>query len=222
MDLLNFTQARCPELSAFLENCGEAPLRFEGDHPLMHSADNHIHLWALEYWADHHAWIDTAYRVRFAAAILDRWRARLKGLRPYQERGYRLYLYADLAPTVSVVAETDVGCPYGLAEDFAPDMATVMRQYEGQSWAAHFSDADDGLKPEVVLKAVERHHGSIGKPAAQALGIQVGHLRRFIEWFELGEEVNSLRKRYKRRPAQFRQYEPSPMAVWEERLPAGY
>lgn len=219
---MSFTHARCPKLARFLTACCETPLRFEGDHPLMHSADNHIHLWALEYWADHHAWIDTAYRVRFAEAIFNRWRARLKGMRPYQERGYRLYLYADLAPTVSVVAETDAGCPYGLAEEFAPDMALVMGRYEGQSWAAHFSDADSGPTPEAVLKAVERQHGSISKPTAQALGMQVGHLRRFIEWFELGDEVNALRKRFKRRPAQFRDYVAAPLVIWEERLPAGY
>ena len=196
-------------------------MRFEGGHPLMHSADNHIHLWALEYWADHHAWIDTSYRVRFAQAIFDRWRARLKGMRPYQERGYRLYLYAGLAPTVSVVAETDTGCPYGLAEEFVPDLASVMRPYEGQSWAAHFSE-DGSLEPESVVKAVERHAGSIGKPTAQALGMQVGHLRRYIEWCELADEVNAIRKRYKRRPAQFREEVAAPLVIWEERLPAGY
>ncbi|WP_127112654.1 hypothetical protein [Shimia sediminis] len=222
MQLRHFTQTHCPELADFLDHCCEAPLRFEGDHPLMHSSDNHIHLWALEYWADHHGWIDTGYRVRFAEAIFARWRARLKGMRPYQGRGYRLYLYADLAPTVSVVAETDVGCPYGLAEAFAPDLASVMRRYAGQSWAAHFGDEGAAPTPQAVLKAVERHHGSISKPTAQALGMQVGHLRRFIEWFELADEVNVLRKRHKRRPVQFREEHAAPLEIWEERLPAGY
>lgn len=188
----------------------------------MHSADNHIHLWALEYWADHHGWIDTAYRVWFAEEILSAWRARLKGMRPYQERGYRLYLYADLAPTLSVVAETEHGCPYGLAESFEPDLAAVMRRYDGQSWASHFGDASAEPTPEKVLKAVERHAGSISKPTAQALGMQVGHLRRFIEWFDLGDEVNRLRKRFKRRPAQFRQEVAAPLVIWEQILPAGY
>ncbi len=222
MELRHFTQSRCPELAGFLEQCCEAPLRFDDEHPLMHSAANHLHLWALEYWADHHAWIDTAYRVRFADIILERWRARLKGMAPYQQRGYRLYLYADLAPTLSVVAETDFGCPYGLAESFEPELAGVMRPFEKQSWAEHFGGVDTAPTSQAVLKAIQRHSGAISKPTAQALGMQVGHLRRFIEWFELGDEVNALRKRYRRRPVQFRQEVAAPMLIWQQCLPAGY
>lgn len=198
----------------------EAPLRFDGEHPIMHSADNHIHLWALEYWADHHKWIDLAYRVAFAEAIFDRWKARLTGYAPYLERGYRLYLYEDLAPTVSMVAETDTGCPYGLAR-LVDAPADVMAGYVGRSWSEMFA-GHDVVNPEQILRAVERQSGSISKPTAQTLGMQVGHLRRWIEWFEIGGEVNALRKRFKRRPAQFRAEHAAPVKAWEQVLPARY
>ncbi|MBE1292101.1 MAG: hypothetical protein JJ868_10145 [Shimia sp.] len=221
MEIVEFTRNRCLELANFLRECQEADLRFVGDVPILHSADNHIHLWALEYWADHHKWITTAYRVAFVEAILAVWHKRLTGFRPYQERGYRLYVYEDLAPTVSVVAETDVGCPYGLAQ-IVPSMETVLAPYENQSWIENFSNDANALDPASLLRAIERNKGSIGKPTAQTLGLQVGHLRRWIEWFEIGDEVNAIRKRFKRRPAQFRTEFAAPVNVWEQCLPAGY
>ena len=90
MSIERFTRARCPELADFLDGCCARPLAFEGPYPIAHSSHNHVHLWALEYWADHHAWIDLDYRVEFARLILERWRGRLKGLSPYREGGYRM------------------------------------------------------------------------------------------------------------------------------------
>lgn len=219
-DLLTETRRRCPELAEFLQGSMETPLRFEDVHPNMQSSHNHIHLWALEYWADRHNWIDLAYRVAFAEAIFARWRVRLTGNAPYLDRGYRLYLYEDMAPTVSVVAETDVGCPYGVVPA-DNTLAEVMVPYTKRSWSAIFN-AEGGLTPERVLQVVERNKGSIGKPTAQALGLQVGHLRREIEWFGIGDEVNALRKTYKRRPVQFKEHYFAPNKMWEQVLPARY
>lgn len=222
MEIAPFTKARCPDLARFLDDCCETPLSFESEFPIMQSAANHIHLWALEYWADHHDWIDQAYRTKFAESILARWRSRLKGYQPYQTQGFRLYLYEDMAPTVSVVAETERGCPYGGALTFVPRVADVMARYDQQSWAQNFSQTGS-INPEHVLAAIRRHNGSIGKPTAQTLGLQVGVLRKVIEWYDLTEEVNNLRKHFGRRPAQFRSEEiPPAFHIWEEKLPAGY
>jgi len=218
------TRHRCPELWGFLEAVAEGPLTFEGPYAIDHSAANHVHLWALEWWSDHHAWIDTDYRTAFAATILERWRSRLKGLAPYHTTGYRLYLYEDLAPTVSVVAETAQGCPYGGHLSFVSSVRDVMVSYAGRRWSANFTDDRGAITPERVLAVIEREAGSIGAPSANALGVKVGMLRRVIEQLDIECEVNAIRKRYKRRPAQFNAVGSlgGTFRVYEERLPPGY
>lgn len=221
-DIPAFTRARSPELADFLDACRETPLYFEGDDPNLHSADNHIHLFHLVAAKEDHGWIDTAYMTAFAENIFDRWRARLKGLAPYQAQGYRLYLYQDFAPTVSVVAETPQGFPYPGTPFFVDSPAQVMALYAG----FRLSEAlrGDGLRDTDILNAVERHKGSIGKPTANALGMQVGELRRAIEWWSIQDQVNALRKHFRRRPAAFRSDYDLPFAykVYEERLPPRY
>lgn len=226
MTLESFTRARCPELADFLAECCEAELSFAGEHPIEHSSHNHIHLWALEYWADTHAWIDTEYRVEFAETVLDRWKARLKGYAPYRDRGYRLYLYQDLAPTVSVVAETKYGFPYPNQPVFVHSVREIMELYADVSWRENFSagGAAAELSREAVLDAIAKASGSISKPAANALGISVGALRVLIEQMYIADEVNALRKRFKRRPASFRSTEMAPhiFKIYEQRLPPGH
>ena len=224
MTLLAETRARCPELADFLEAVCETPLRFEGAHPNMHSADNHVHLWSLEWWADRHAWIDLDYRVAFVALILARWKGRLKGLRPYREAGYRFYLYEDLAPTVSVVAETPYGCAYGGSLVFVRSMREVMSRYVGRRWSENFAFGRWEISQERVLEVIEANAGSISRPSATALGLPVGKLRILIQQMGLERRINAIRKRYKRRPAQFG---PEPelrfeSRVYERLLPAGY
>lgn len=224
MSIAASTRARCPELADFLEACAVAPLSFDGPHAIRHSSANHIHLWALEYWADHHAWIDLDYRVAFAGHIFERWRGRLTGLPPYREQGYRLYLYEDMAPTVSVVAETGEGCPYGGDVRFVGSAREVMAAYVGRSWRSIFSHSRWPVSPDAVLLAVERGAGSIGQPAASALGLDRGKLRSIIEAMGLEAEVNRIRKRYKRRPAVFKEPR-GPLertAIYELRLPPRY
>lgn len=224
MSLESFTRARCPELAEFLNGCCEAPLSFAGAHPIEHSSHNHIHFWALEYWADHYAWIDTQYRVEFAKTVLDRWTSRLKGFTPYRDRGYRLYLYQDLAPTVSAVAETNHGFPYGGQPVFVPGIREIMELHANQSWRAHFTSAPLALSEDAVLDAIAKASGSISKPTANALGVSVGALRILIEQMGLTDEVNALRKRFKRRPAAFRSelMQPYSYKIFEQRLPPGY
>lgn len=225
MSIASFTQSRCPELAEFLESCCSAPLAFEGEHPNYHSYLNHIHLWALEWWADHHGWIDLDYRVEFVDLIFERWRGRLTGLEPYRQDGYRLYLYEDLAPTISVVAET----PYGFAYDaqgatFVNSTREIMSLYTDRSWSSNFDCEPWDVSHDKLLALVDKNRGSIGKPTAQALGLKTGKLRILIEQMGLEREINAIRKRCKRRPAAFRTEEDMPhrFHVYEQLLPAGY
>lgn len=222
--LLVQTRSSCPELAGFLEAVCEQPFNFEGPHPNDHSYHNHTHLWALEWWADRHAWIDLAYRCAFAEEIFARWMARLRGFAPYHAAGYRLYLYQDLAPTVSVVAETPQGCPYDAGLKFVPSVRDVMQSYVGRSWSENFSSNSRCLTADDILEQVEAHQGSIGKPTANALGLSVARLRILIERMGLDRDVNRLRKHFRRRPANFRDELDIPFnaLIYERRLPPGY
>jgi len=225
MSLYDFTKSRCPELAEYLAFCCTAELRFEGDHPNDHSADNYIHLWALEWWADHHSWIDLGYRTEFVGEIFARWRGRLKGLPPYRDRGYRLYLYEDMSPTISVTAETDFGFAYDHVEaKFVGSTRELMALYADRGWRKNFEFSGWACTRNEILDAVDANHGSISKPTASKLGLKVGKLRTLIEQMGLDREVNSIRKRYKRRPAKFRPDDELPYSfhVYETMLPAGY
>lgn len=222
--LLSETRSRCPDLGEFLEGVCAQPFNFEGPEAIVHSSYNHTHLWALEWWAEHHQWIDLSYRVAFVERIFEHWKARLKGLAPYRVGGYRLYLYQDLAPTVSVVAETPQGCPYGGDLKFVSDVRNVMEPYVKRRWSENFTSFDWPASHNTVLAEVEKHSGSISKPTAEALGVSVGQLRTLIEQMGLEVQVNKIRKRYKRRPALFRdelELE-TELLIYERRLPAGY
>lgn len=224
MSLVSDTRKRCPELADFLEACCQSPLSFDDPFPIMHSANNHIHLWALEWWADHHAWIDLDYRVDFVAEIFKQWRGRLKGLPPYREDGYLVYLYEDMAPTVSVVAATPEGCPYGRAHNFTQSTRKVLAPYADRSWQDNFECLPWEVDRDRILKVIEKNAGSISKPSADALGLSVARLRILIEQMGLETQVNNLRKRYKRRPAKFREEDmiDHPRLMYEAHWPAGY
>lgn len=224
MSLASETRKRCPELADFLEFCCTAHLSFDGPEPIQHSAANHMHLWALEFWADQHAWIDLDYRCDFVGEIFRHWRGRLTGLPPYQADGYRVYLYEDLAPTVSVVAATPVGCPYGNHHTFVSSPRDVMARYVDKSWQDNFACEPWAVDRDRLLKVIEKNKGSISKPSANAVGLSVGALRILIEQMGLEDEVNALRKHFKRRPAKFREdtYRDVPITIYESHWPAGY
>jgi len=228
MDYASFlisTRARSPELGDYLMAVASSPLQFEGEHPLVHSSYNHVHLWKLEYLADTCDWIDTAFRTAFAKYVLEQWRQRAKGLAPYRQHGYRQYVYEDLAPTLSMVAETDVGFPYDpRSVQEVKQVEDVMLVYQERSWRAHFSDDGDAIRPERVLNTIRRQQGSLSSGSASKLGLNVAQLRRLIVNLDLAYEVNAIRKHFRRRPADF-----NPPAeaddsrkLWERRLVAGY
>lgn len=201
---LQMMKERCPELASFFDSCCERDLRFDGPYPITHSAHNHVHLWALEYWAERQPWIDLSFRTDFARAILARWEARLSSFATQHPDGFRLYLYQDLAPTVSVVAETAMGCPYGGRLIPVRDEREIMALYTNKPWSRNFATAGNDLTPSRVLRGIEQNAGSISAPTAQSLGVKIGALRLLIEQLDLTVEVNAIRKRFKRRPAQFR------------------
>jgi hypothetical protein len=213
-----------PELAEYIEAIAEMELVFRGDHPIEHSRENHQHLWKIEWLADDYPQIDLAIRRQAVEYIFKRWRARLKSFYPYRQSGYRLYLYEDSAPTVSVVAETPYGFPYSSRLQFASSMSEVLRPFIKRSWRARFASMPLAPDERSLLTAIEKAQGSIGTRAAQSLGLSVVELRKCIEWFEIGGQVNDLRKRFKRRPATFIDYDSLPFKykIFELRLPANY
>jgi hypothetical protein len=221
MDVLTETRRRLPALARYIERVMEAPLVFEGDDPNLHSADNHVHLFMLEYLAEEEGWIDLGLRTRIAEALLDRWRSRLRGMMASSPRGFRLYLYQDLAPTISAVAETDTGFPYPPRPVHVDTPREIMALYDGRRWSGLFSGCGRDLPGDrQILDAIDGQAGSIGRPAAEALGMRPGDLRKLIECADLQDEVNAIRKRHKRRPARFRSpYElPHVYRIYEERV----
>jgi len=222
-----YTRTRCPDLADYLEECASAPLRFVGTtDPNLHSADNHIHLWGLEWWAERVDFVDVEYRVDFVEHIFARWRGRLTGQWPYQAAGYRLYLYEWMAPTISVVAETPVGFPYDSTHaQFVASPRDVLEIYDKQVWSQNFAFGDWDVSRERLLETIAKNSGSISQPAAAALGLKVAKLRILIEQMGLQRAVNDIRKRFGRAPARFRLDDPIPewsFRIYERKLPAGY
>ena len=205
------------ELADALEEIAEQPLSFRGPYANGHSAKNHRHLWMLEYAADRDAQITTAVREAAVRYILGRWRARLPAHATASPKGFRLYCYEDVAPTVSVVGETGEGCPYGGGLIHVKTLREVLEPYAKRPWSQVFGKlAVDG---DAILKALSAHEGSLSQ-SAKALGLPVAEIRRRIEWWGLGPDVNRLRKHHNRRPAQFRDenHLPMNMRIYEERV----
>lgn len=193
-------RSRNRRLADYITDIAEQPLNFRGPYPIAHSAANHCHLWMIEAEADRDRAIDRAFRVAATGYILGRWRDRLGGYAPARRQGFRLYLYTDLAPTISVVAETPQGCPYGGDLTFVPTIGAVLDRYAGRSWIANFTG--EGPSPDAVLKAADKARGAL-RASSEALGVPVAEIRRLIEAYGIGREVNVVRKRWGRRPAAF-------------------
>jgi hypothetical protein len=226
MNVLSEATSIAPDLADRVTAVTEKDFSFAGDDPLRHSMHNHVHLWMLEWWADRDRRIDLAFRRRVITYIFDRWKQRLVGYRPYREAGYRLYLYEDMAPTVSVVAETATGFPYSGEPAFTTSIDDVLRPYVGRSWRAYLGldTLPEHLTPQRLLETINRHAGSIGMPVATALGTTRSEVRRLIEQWGLGPDVNRVRKHYRRRPALFRDQDQLPYRykIYEERLAPNY
>lgn len=204
MEVLKYTRRRCPELAEYLESVAATPFCFEGTDPLRHSSHNHVHLWKIESLADSCDWIDVNYRVEAVSFLLEQWRRRLKGLPPYRQSGYRMYLYEDLAPTISVVVQTQIGFPYSHRSPiFVDRIRDILTLYEGRSWKQHFAESEWEISTKRILSVVKKNGGSISRPTASQLGLPVGKLRTLVINMGLDNQVNLIRKQFKRRPADF-------------------
>lgn len=98
-----------------------------------------------------------------------------------------------------------------------------MELYLGRSWRANFDLEPFELNPKWVLNQIDKNKGSIGKPTADKIGVKVGELRTIIEQMGLQSRVNDIRKKYRRRPAQFRQEDyDHTYRIHEQLLPAHF
>ena len=205
MNFLEYTRLRSPELADYLKAVANTPLKFEGEDPLKHSSYNHVHLWKLEYLSDIYDWIDVDYRVDFVKYVLEQWRRRMKGLPPYKQKGYRLYVYEAIAPTISAVAETDLGFPYSHCGKpiFVANIRDVLALYRDRRWQDNFADLDWEISGDLILNSIKKNNGSIGEPTADSLSLQVNELRKLIVNMGLDSQVNKIRQHFQRRPADF-------------------
>ena len=203
MDFLKKAHGISQEFADYIASIAESELRFQGEHPIEHSRYNHVHLFGLGRWARENPRIDLKLKMQAVEYIFARWKVRLKSYQPYTRQGFRMYLYEDFAPTISVVAETKFGFPYGRQPVFVDSPMDILEIYENQDW-------NDFLQPNketAVLFAIEKSQGSIGTRAAQLIGLRAVELRKYIEWFEIGDQVNLIRKQFHRKPIQFLSYE---------------
>ena len=109
MDFLKKAHNISQEFTDYIADVAESELRFEGEHPIEHSRYNHVHLFGLERCTRD---IDLSLKIQAVEYIFTRWKVRLKSYQPHNQQGFRMYLYEDFAPTISVVAETKFGFPY--------------------------------------------------------------------------------------------------------------
>ena len=166
MNILQYTKEKSVDLADYLEKLVKSTLRFKGNNPLIHSSYNHIHLWKLEYLAERYNWIDSEYKIDFINYILRQWKIRLKGLAPYHEKGYRIYVYEDLSPSISVVAETDTGFPYDSSNAvFTNNISNIVNipviASGGAGEMEHFVDAFSIGKADAALAASIFHFNEI-------------------------------------------------------------
>ena len=202
MDFLQRASEVNREFAEYVHDLAETPLRFRGEHPSEHSRDNHIHLFGWGPCVQKDPRLDLHVQVQAVEYIFARWRTRLRSYQPHTQHGYRMYLYEDFAPTISVVAETKFGFPYHGQPIFVDSLIEILQIYANHDW-------NDFLQPSektAVLHAVEKSQGSIGTRAAQLIGLRAIELRKYIEWFEVGDQVNQIRKQFHRRPVQFLDY----------------
>jgi hypothetical protein len=222
MDLLDDLRRRCTDLADFIADVMEAPLSFDAATPSAHSATNHKHLWKMDYFADGHHWLDLRYRTRVAEAILARWRERLLALPEARHHGFRLYLYEDFTPTVTVAADTPEGCPFTGLLHFVETPRGIMEKFDGRTWGGLFPPSAPIPSRARLLEVVKAQGGSVGRATARALGLGVGAVRVLIEQDDLVEEVNRIRRDRGQEPARFRERFGQPdlrFDIYEEVIP---
>lgn len=223
MSFIKYARSVSADMADYADFVAARPLTFEGPDPLQHSSENHIPLHTLARALVEIDRVDVSFCCEFIKFVLEQWRRRLKGLPPYTDRGYRLYVYADsFAPTLSAVAETDIGFPYRGNFTFVEHYRSIMEIYVEPQWLDG-GEWHERVTSDAIVAAVDRQAGSIGKKTADRLRIGVGELRRLISQMHIGSRVNKIRKRHGRSPADFpRLDEEFTGPFFERRLKAHY
>ncbi|MDF2576869.1 MAG: hypothetical protein K0S74_353 [Chlamydiales bacterium] len=207
------------ELANWYEEIGEKQFYFEGEDPLEHSSYNHVHLWKTESYLYDNPKLPINFHFRKAGVqyIFERWKARLNSYKSKLKIGYRLYVYEDRQPAVSIVAETPMGFPYRYHKDevvLVSSYDEILRLYDEPKQVSKVYK----YQPKDLLKIIEANQGSIGRSSAEQLGVSIGDLRKAIECYSIQQEVNRIRKNYKRTPAQFRQEFQPNVRFYEEKI----
>ena len=212
------------EFGRLLEDVAERRFDFTFLHSPYEYRYHYEYFWFVEMYADAHLEIDARFRAGSIHYVLARWRANLRGYRPYQDMGYYIYMWETLAPKLGVMPLSHAN-EIGRDQEF--DVKTIeefVQPYQGRSWreiwaeGAHIRDKD-------ILKAVRAENGSIGTRTSRRLGVNVAELRRLIESWDVSEEVNRIRKANRRRPAQLVKWSDRadvPHRVYSEIWPKNY
>lgn len=188
-----------PELANWLKGLAAHPLCFEGDTPLDQISKNYVRLWLTEFFAEEGDAVDLDFRVAATEWLIGCWSRRAR-----PEVGSAclcFYVYDDLAPTLTVATESPKGFPFR-SQERVDSLEELLQPFCRRHWSELWGSA--GVTSRRIYQAVEAAHGDIGRLVAQRLGLETGRLRRAIEWFGLGDEVNRIRTLHQRPVLRFR------------------
>ena len=184
-----------------IEDCAECVFDFSDLNDPYANPDNRVYLWFVESFLEDYEGDGLAFRVAITRYILERWRSRLKGYQPYHQTGYIIYIYETLAPKLDVLIPGS-GVLSG-QQNLIPTLEEYWQPYTRIPWRDRFEAR--GIRDEVrrTLEALKKENGSISHGTAQRLGITRAQLRRNIMSWEIEDDVNGIRKHFRRKPAHF-------------------
>ena len=189
-----------PELGSLIKTTAERRFDFRFIHDSSAYPFNYENLWFIESFADDHSEIDVRFRADTIRYVMERWRVNLRGYRPYQNSGYYVYLCETLAPKIGVMPLSHANQIVDSQDIKIKTIDAFVRPYQNRSWRKKFSNGEMHSDKE-ILKAITTENGSIGTRTAGRLKITVAQLRNVIEFWNISDEVNHIRKFNKRRPA---------------------
>ncbi len=192
------------DLAGFVSDVAERDFRFyrEPKDGCSETSYNKEVLWMPEALGRQDTRIDLNLRCDIVEFIIDRWKTRLRSYEPFGTYGFLVYVYRVVAPNISVLAGWPENESHWIVKGPSFPLREVLLPLS-KGYFAHFFEHQSALRPRDILKTIERAKGSISTATARQLGISGGELRQQIECWDICEDVNSIRKRFRRRPAQF-------------------